>query len=464
MGHSHSKVDYSLPLEQLPDPLPIQPLSRPFDTSLSPPGSKSITNRAYMLAALADGESRIIRPLRADDTDRLLDALCTLGATARWENEDVCITGTNGRFPRGGEVNLGDGGTPTRFMIAAACLASEPVTVDGSARMRVRPIAEGVDMLRELGADIQYLENEGRLPVRVGPSATFNGGDLVIGQTLSSQFVSALMLIGPWLAQGLSMTLPEQPTSPGYIQLTHDVVQQWSERPRKVRSTFNSSFAERPTVGNRIQLPHNPRSAAPRFWVDSDASSAIYWVAATLLTPRSNYHVSGIGKALWQPDLGAIEELMKRAEYPDFNRDELMLGGPKQFQGFEVDASLWPDGAVAVAACAALAQTPSHITGLHTLRVKECDRVAALETELGKVGCRVETTHDSIAIWPRTQTPLPSSRGSSEQVVIETYNDHRMAMAFAMLGLRIPGIAIRNPEVVRKSYPGFWSDFATLYR
>ncbi len=166
-GYDPPVIDYTLPLDELPDPLPIEPLRKPFDVTISPPGTKSITSRANDLAALADGESRIIRPLRADDTDRLLDALCTLGAEARLDGEDVLIKGVNGRFPRGGEVNLRDGGAPTRFMIAAACLAAEPVTVDGSPRMRERPVAEGVELLRQLGAEIEYVEAEGRRPVRV---------------------------------------------------------------------------------------------------------------------------------------------------------------------------------------------------------------------------------------------------------------------------------------------------------
>src|SRR5204863_6848837 len=144
-----------------------------------------------------------IRPLRAEDTDLLLEALWTLGAEARWvpgenhDGEDVYIKGVNGRFPRGGRVYLGDGGTPTRFMIACACLAAEPVVVDASPRMRERPIAEGVEMLRQLGAKIEYVEEEGRLPVRVVPSDRFRGGQVEIGKTETSQSVSAIALIGP---------------------------------------------------------------------------------------------------------------------------------------------------------------------------------------------------------------------------------------------------------------------------
>jgi len=495
-------IDYTLPLDELPDPLPIVPLERPFDVTITPPGSKSITNRAYGLAALARGESRIIRPLKSDDTDLLLEALCTLGAEARWvpgenhDGEDVLIRGVGGRFPRGGHVNLGHGGTPTRFMIAAACLAAEPVTIDGSARMRERPIAEGVDMLRQLGAKIEYVEEEGRLPARVIPSDDFKGGEIEVGKTQSSQFISALMLIGPWLERGVILRLPPDPTSVAYIQMTRDLIDQWTTQPNvrkgEKRITFNASFAPRAALPDTVRIDHAPLVAAESFWIDSDASSTVYWVAATLMTRGSNYHVAGLGKALWQPDLGAIEALMKRTEYPDFNVDELLMGGPKRFEGFECDARNWPDGTLAVAVCAAVATGPSSLTGLHTLRVKETDRIAALANELRKVGCSVETTDDSITIepipesrrcaplkqpflpsfWPRRKTPphlrgLPDTSSGdgavASRIVIETYDDHRMAMAFAVLGLVRPNLAIRNPAVVSKSYPGFWKDFAKLY-
>jgi 3-phosphoshikimate 1-carboxyvinyltransferase len=462
-------IDYTLPLEQLPDPLPIEPLTKPFDVTITPPGSKSITCRAYVLAALAEGESKIIRPLRADDTDRLLDALCTLGAEARWKGEDVYIRGVAGRFPRGGSVNLGDGGTPARFMIAVACLAAEPVIVDGSKRMRERPIAEGVDMLRQLGAKIEYVEEEGRLPVRVVPSDGFQGGSIEVRRTQSSQFISAAMLIAPWLLRGVEIRFSSAPTSVGYVQLTKDVLRHWDDPPTAAvgRSLFefNASSWPTSTIDGDIEIAYAPRVCTAGFWIDCDASSTVYWIAAALLNRDSNYHVGGIGKRLWQPDLGAIAALMKRAEYPDFSNDELLMGGPKRFTGFEADAGTWPDGSITVAVCASLADGSSRLTGLKTLRVKETDRLAALENELTKVGCTVTTTDDSITIVPpHRRDACATTQAATDPVIIETYNDHRMAMAFAVLGLARPGISIRNPKCVAKSYPGFWKDFAKLYQ
>lgn len=448
-------IDYRAPLEELPDPLPIVPLSKPFDVTIAPPGSKSMTNRAYVLAALAEGESRIIRPLRSEDTDGLLDALCTLGAEARWEGEDVFIKGVAGRFPRGGSVNLGDGGTPTRFMIAAACLAAEPVVVDGSPRMRERPVAEGVEMLRQLGAKIEYVEEEGRLPVRVVPSEEFKGGELTIGKTTSSQFLSAVMLIAAWLPRGALIKYRDDVTSATYIWLTIQVMDDWQictecdfDNDEGWIRTRSDSI---PTVSGRVE--------AQTYEIDSDASSAAYLLAAAAMCKDSRVRINGLSADSYQPDVriaGVLESMGARVFWSDGYSD-LEFGWHGVLRGAEQDAKDMPDASMSLAVACAVAEGPSTITGLHTLRVKETDRIAALANELRKVGCTVETTDDSITITP------PAEPGANGDVVIETYNDHRMAMSFAVLGLVRPGIAIANPKCVAKSYPTFWQDFAKLY-
>jgi 3-phosphoshikimate 1-carboxyvinyltransferase len=450
-------IDYTLPLEALPDPLPIEPLEKPFDVTITPPGSKSITNRAYVLAALADGESRIIRPLRSDDCDNLLNALCTLGAEARWEGEDVFIRGVNGRFPRGGEVNLGDGGAPTRFMIACACLAAEPVIVDGSPRMRQRPIAEGVDMLRQLGADIEYVQEEGRLPVRVVPSLEFRGGKITFTATKSSQSLSALLLIAPVLRSGLEWHVTDESelTSAGYFRMTIRLLAAWSVE-WSTRGNKQAGF----WTGVPFQGIHSRR-----YHVEADASSALYWVAAVALLPRSKASVIGLGHHSddpIQPDMHAVTELMRKkligvtSERTEAGECRLQVQQGRRTAKLKCDCSLFPDGSLALATVAATLSKTSTFTGLHTLPMKETDRIAALANELRKIGCTVETTEDSITIDPSTR--------HDEPVVIETYNDHRMAMAFGVLGLARPGISIANPKCVKKSYPGFWADFAKLYQ
>ncbi len=423
----------------LPDPLPIEPVRRPFDVTITPPGSKSLTCRAYVLAALAEGESRIVQPLRADDPDALLVALGTLGAASRREGGDVLNRGVGGRFPRGGEINLGDGGAPARFMIAAACLAEGPVTVDGSARMRQRPIAEGVDLLRRLGAAIEYLQAEGRLPVRVTPSASFAGGTVEIPTTLSSQFVSAILLVAPFLKNGVALDFAGEITSSSYIDLTLRTLAGWD-------------------VHGNTRHPSIPPQAvmARRYPIEPDASSAVYFLVAATICRASKVRVPAISRRSAQPDLGALDVLKRMGAHVEADEKGLAVAGPQgPPRGTESDARHMPDAAVALAAASAMAEGTSVLRGLRTLRVKESDRIAALAAELRKIGCTVETTGDSIAIDPSGRHDRP--------VVVETWNDHRMAMAFGILGLARGGIAIRDPACVSKSYPGFWSDLARVY-
>lgn len=417
-------------MTSLADPLPIAPLTKSFDLLITPPGSKSLTCRAYVLAALARGTSRIIRPLRADDTDALLAALCTLGASASWTGDDVSITGTDGRFPRGGSVNLGDGGAPTRFMIAAACLAAEPVVIDGSPRMRQRPIAEGVELLRRLGARIEYTGDDERLPVRVTPSE-LHGGELDVGRTQSSQFISALMLVAPWIREPIRLKLGDDVTSASYVRLTARVLGQWG-------------------VG---ETPGPP--TAMTYTIEPDASAATYWLAAAAITPGAAVRIDGLPASSSQADAGFVRLLTRTGANPiEAPSLGVRHGGP--LRGLTCDMADMPDASMTLAAALTTAESPSTITGLGTLRVKETDRLAALAAELSKIGCRVETTRDAITIHP-------AGRGTTEPVTFETYDDHRMAMALALVGLVRPGISVANPACVSKSYPAFWRDFARLY-
>ena len=426
-------IDFTAPLDRLPDPLPIEPPNHPFDVTMNPPGSKSLTCRAYVMAALADGESIIQRPLRADDTDRLLEALCVLGAGARWVGDDVVVQGVAGTFPCGGEVNLGDGGAPTRFMIAAASLAAEPVVVDGSARMRQRPIAEGVDLLRRLGARIDYVEQEGRLPVQVSPQRP-RGGELDIPTTSSSQFVSAILLVSAWLDEGVRIRFVGDVTSSGYIELTRQTLREWGVDPARPGPTSGRVYP-----------------------IEPDASSAVYWMVAATITPRCSVLIPQMNSSSRQPDIAVAEPLRSAGADIDTSADGVLVKGPAgPVECFELDAGGIPDASLALAVAASQARGTSSFWGLHTLRVKETDRIAALAAELTKIGCTVRTTDDSVTIDPSTRHDRPAE--------IETYDDHRMAMSFAVLGLVRPGLSIRNPACVAKSYPTFWQDFAKLYQ
>jgi 3-phosphoshikimate 1-carboxyvinyltransferase len=437
--------------------LPVEPLAEPFDLSLRPPGSKSMTCRAYVIAALADGASRIERPLRSDDTDRLLAALEQLGAGVQWQEDDVVIEGCGGRLPRGGRVDLGDGGTPARFMMAVACLAGAPVVVDGSNRMRQRPVAELVELLQALGARIEYVRQDGGLPIRVTPSRDMRGGALDVPTTASSQFISALLLIGPWLDDGIQLRYTGELTSPSYVELTELLLEQWGAEVGPIDQEADHG-------GHRVA----PSPLAGRhFAIEPDASSAVYWWTAALMTPGARARVPGIGRRSAQPDVRVLDLVEaggdageRRVRWGD---DAIEVVGSEARPALgDVCAREAPDGAMCLAVYAASADRPaarasqsvSRISGLRTLRVKESDRIAALANELTRVGCSVEMDDDSIVIDPTTLHDRP--------VVIETYRDHRMAMAFAVLGLHRPGISIADPGCVNKSYPTFWDDLARL--
>lgn len=431
-------------LRSLPDPYPVARAAAPLHATVSPPGSKSITNRLLLLAALAEGRSTLRRALRSDDTDRLVAALSTLGVGIERSGDSLVVDGVAGRFPRGGTVDLGDGGTPTRFMIAAACRAAEPVTIDGSPRMRERPVAEGVELLRSLGATIAYVEQEGRLPVRVMPSSgDMRGGTLRVGATASSQFVSAAMLLGPLLPQGLEIEYTGVPTSASYLSLT-----------RATLRDFGVEVKDTAWVGPRRDRIAPTRLVGRDLGIEPDASSAVYWMVAAALVPGSRVLIEGLAAGSAQPDIGLLEVLDAVGVRWSSTRTPraLSVEGPAAIRGFKLSLAHMPDGALAAAMLAARAVGRSELSGLHTLRVKESDRLAALATELRKVGCGAEVRDDTLRIEPARVG------GDSAPVAIETYRDHRVAMAFAILGVARGGVSIRDPACVEKSYPGFWTE------
>ncbi|MBU6210384.1 MAG: 3-phosphoshikimate 1-carboxyvinyltransferase [Planctomycetes bacterium] len=407
------------------------------------PGSKSLTNRWLMLAALAEGQSVLRGALASDDTTSFAEAIARCGVRASWTAPDeLTVVGCAGA-PRGGSgVNLGDGGTPTRFMAAFAALADRPIVIDGSARMRERPVAEGIAMLAALGAPVQWIESVGRLPVAVG-GAHPSGSTLAVGATSSSQFISAVMLIAPWLDRGLELVFTEPPTSASYLELSIGVLAR-AGVPVSVERTAGGGLA-----GVTIE-PMRVRGV--EVTVEPDASSAIYPLAAAALVPGMRVTVPGLPRATAQPDRGAIEALVAMGAREGSVDGATVIEHGGVLRGITTDASRWPDGALAIAAVAAAASGTSTITGLHTLRVKESDRIGAMATELRALGCTVSATDDALVIDPSTRHDRP--------VTLHAHRDHRVAMSLATLGLARPGISIDDPACVAKSWPGFWASLA----
>jgi 3-phosphoshikimate 1-carboxyvinyltransferase len=470
------------------DPLLIAPLTRAVDARMRVPGSKSLSNRHLVLAALADAPTRLVGLLACDDCDRLLAALAELGVAHQRESRangdangdasgDVVVLTPP---PRGvGEVsayketrvNLGDGGTPTRFMLALAAAQHDGwCDIDGSARMRERPIAEGVDMLRALGARVEYLEAEGRLPVRVFGRSTrdgrdegrdersndgLRGGELRVGRTASSQFVSALMLVAPTLPKGLEIEFTEEPTSATYIQLSLGALQAAGVDAEVAYRPVEASSPDTGLASIRIR-PQTIRGGTVD--IEPDASSAVY-LAALAAISGGDVVLEGLPRRSLQPDALFFDDLALRGARIEETPNGVRVRGRVQgkLRGLDSDYARAPDAAVMAMVLAAACDGPSRITGLGTLRVKESDRIEAVAKGLRALGGVVETGDD----WVRVH-PLPPIVGALASTVIDTVNDHRIAMAFAVLGLVRPGISIANPRCVEKSWPRYWETLDLL--
>ncbi|MDA1008796.1 MAG: 3-phosphoshikimate 1-carboxyvinyltransferase [Planctomycetota bacterium] len=420
--------------------------SRPFLGSIRLDGSKSLTNRALILAAIADGPSELIGALASDDTCALTNALAACDVSSSAEENSLRITPRVGGAPlRGGaRVNLGDGGTPTRFMMALAALADAPIEIDGSRRMRERPVAEGAALLREVGADVAWLGKSDSLPLRVSPVQQ-QAKNIRVGKTASSQFVSALMLIAPKLPQGLALEFTEPLTSESYIDLTLVALEEWGVHPTVDRHE-DGTLARIVIESSRIQggVHH----------IEADASSAVYWWGAAAIIPGSQLIVEGLPSTSHQPDMAVREAIIRMGGVRHETDQGCGIAFSGDLHGIEVDASTWPDGAVLLAALAAAAHGVTRISGLHTLRVKESDRIAALENNIRLLGCPVRSGDD----WIEIVGPCAGEFA----VTIDPRNDHRIAMAFTVLGLRRSNLTIRDPSCVEKSYPRFWDDLRSL--
>lgn len=437
--------------DALPDPMPVA-RAGPLRGSIRVPGSKSLTNRALILAALAHGTSRLQGALASEDTHALAAALRALGADISQDRADtgvLVVRGVGGSPGGGATLACRDGGTPARFLMAVAALANTPITVDGSARLRERPMGDGVDLLHSLGVACAHDGAPGCLPVTVRGSGRVTGGAREVGATASSQFVSGLLLVAPWFEQGLAIEFAAPPVSESYLRLTIEELRRWGVDVSARMSGTGTLAAVHVPPG-----PPGPRTAV----VEADASSAVYWAAAAAIVEGSDVELSGLARDSAQPDMGALRALAAMGARVEptsagFRVACTARAGEAPLQGGAFDCSAFPDGALAVIAVAAVASGPSRFTGLGTLRVKESDRVEALATNLRALGAECATGPDWLEV-----RPIRASRAAT----LNTYRDHRIAMACAVLGLRLGGVAIADPVCVSKSYPGFWQDLSAL--
>jgi 3-phosphoshikimate 1-carboxyvinyltransferase len=415
----------------------IRPLQG-FDSEVTAPPSKSVTNRALIVAALARGESRLRNPLVADDTDLMARALEKLGIRVRREEESWMVAGCGGSFTvRDASLFAGHAGTTMRFLTALVGVGDGTFVVDGSERMRQRPIGPLVEALREMGAGVEFPATEGYPPVRVRASG-LRGGRITLSGEISSQFLSAVLMVAPFCRDGLEVEVAGRLVSVPYVDLTTEVMKAFGapvevEEHRRFRVSPGAVYSGRD------------------FTVEGDYSSASYFFAAAAVTGGS-IRVRGLNPDSKQGDRRLPELLERMGCRLEWEPAAVRLTGGR-LRGIDADLRDMPDMAQTLGVVALFAEGKTVLTGLGNLRVKETDRLAALAAELAKLGAFVREGRDSLEVEPRTP------HGAE----IETYRDHRMAMSFAVAGLGLPGVVIRDPACVGKSYPAFWDDFDRLY-
>lgn len=408
---------------------------------ISLPGSKSISNRALLLAALANGNTRVQNLLASDDTHYMLQALEQLGIPVVGEApQDIEVTGQAGPLVtdgRSAELFVGLAGTAIRPLAAALNLGNGAFTLDGTARMRERPIHHLVDALRLLGASIDYQETDGYPPIAIQANG-LGGGTTQIDGSISSQFLSSLLLAAPYSSDAVTIDIVGELVSQPYVDITLNLMQRFGI------TVDNQNY-------QRFVVPHGIYQSPGDFLVEGDASSASYFLAAGAISgPGMRIH--GLGADSIQGDIAFVDVLRDMGAQVQIAAQHIEVK-PGQLHGIDADLNHIPDAAMTVAVLALFAKGTTHIRNIYNWRVKETDRLSAMATELRKLGAEVVETEDSISITPPAQ--LQSAQ-------IGTYGDHRMAMCFSLASLAGVQIAIEDPACVGKTFPTYFEEFARL--
>ena len=389
------------------------------DTPISLPASKSICNRVLTIVALSDGVGDVYNVSDCDDTNAIINAI-----TMHQKGEKY--------------INIGAAGTAMRFMTAMLALRTKAtVTIDGSARMRKRPIKELVDVLCQLGAKIEYAGESDSCPPLLIHQAPMRGGTVSINGSISSQYISALMMIAPGLSNGLTINITGRLVSRPYVEMTAAIMRDFGAQ---VLYTDNQITIKQGDYQSRT------------YSVENDWSAASYWYEIRSLIPNVNLRLASLHKNSTQGDSKVAEIFNLFGVETEYTSDGVLLTyNPKSVaERIDIDLQNQPDLAQTIVVTACLKGIPFRISGLSTLRIKETDRISALISQLAKLGYTVRETEDA------TLESDSVRRSCDKAPAIETFDDHRMAMAFAPASIVVPGITIEDAEVVSKSYPKYW--------
>lgn len=405
------------------------------------PGSKSISNRVLLLAALAQGETQISNLLHSDDIEHMLNALTALGVSYQLSDcKSKCVVqGLGGLFkhPAPLELFLGNAGTAMRPLTAALAASNVDVTLTGEPRMYERPIGHLVDALRQLGADIDYLQQDGFPPLRIRGKA-LQAGRISIDGSISSQFLTAVLMIAPLLPADSEIDIIGDLVSKPYIDITLALMSRFGVEVQ------NQNY-------QRFVISGQQQYQSPGHWlVEGDASSASYFLAAAAI--GGSIKVTGIGKHAVQGDIRFADALEAMGATVEWGDDYISVTR-NQLNGIDRDYNAIPDAAMTIATTALFAKGPTLIRNVYNWRVKETDRLHAMATELRKVGAEIEEGDDYIKVTP----PAVIQHAS-----IATYNDHRMAMCFSMLAFADCGVTIEDPDCTRKTFPQYFEVFSGL--
>jgi 3-phosphoshikimate 1-carboxyvinyltransferase len=412
----------------------IRPVAGPLAATIRLPGSKSLTNRALVVAALAEGRSELRGALDSEDTRVMIDSLRRLGIAIDSRDSGTClqINGCGGRLPATkADLFVANSGTTIRFLTALAALGHGSYRLDGTTRMRERPIQDLLDALGQLGNDAQSEQDNGCPPVVI-QSAGLRGGIAKLRGDLSSQFLSALLMAAPYADSPVEIEIDGPLVSQPYIRMTLAVMRDFG-----IDVSLNDL--------TRFEIPRGVYHGRG-YEIEPDASAASYFFAAAAIA-GGRVTVEGLSRGSLQGDLAFCDCLEKMGCEVRYSPDRIVVTG-RQLRGIEVDMIAISDTVQTLAAVALFAEGPTTIRGVAHIRHKETDRIGDLATELRKLGAEVKELADGLRIVPR---PLHAAR-------IATYRDHRMAMSLALVGLRVPGVIIGDPRCTDKTYPNFFSD------
>jgi 3-phosphoshikimate 1-carboxyvinyltransferase len=411
----------------------------PLDAAVRVPGSKSLTARAMVAAGLAAGQSLLRDAAICDDTRYMADGLRALGAMIEPTDTGLRIIGTGGWLREPLELlRLGNAGTAMRFLTAMACLGHGRYVLDGSPRMRERPIQYLLDALNRLGAQARSIKKNGCPPVEIHARG-LDGGAVSMPGDISSQYFTAILLAAPYASADVGLRVQGDLVSKPYVDMTLDVM-------REFGVTVGRNGYESFTVAAGQKYKNR------KYTVEGDWSAASYFLAAAAIT-GGKVRVENVALESRQGDRGFVGILEQMGCRSKAGPEGVQVESSGTLKGIDVDLNAMPDVVQTLAVTALFAEGPTTIKNVANLRLKECDRINATATELKKLGATVEQFPEGLRIRP----------GTYHGAAIDTYDDHRMAMSFALAGLRIPNVTINDPECVAKTFPDFFKTLESLY-